>query len=218
MKKAGLVALVMAVVALWPSPARADDSWWGWLAELSGPGYFQGPLETFPVACWRADRRVDCHAFGKPEGTNRMERFNKSLQVTVGFMSSNGRLRFKDVYATPDTRAVHVIPVSAAFLFRPHQSIDIGPGAGFLFFSGEDVHSHVRLVLHPVDASWKFLLTSGKSNGPWQRALGLDFQSLYITEGFTGADFGNATTAYVKRREFQGMVGISIDINELRAR
>ena len=88
---------------------------------------------------------------------------NGTLEVTAGALTSRDRPRFKDQDAAAEDKAnqdtVYAYPLSAQFMFRPHRSLDLGPGAGVLLFSGKDVEARARFVVIPVSLSWKPFLT-----------------------------------------------------------
>jgi hypothetical protein len=213
----------MTVVALWPATAHAALGWWGWLEELSGPGFFDGPMGSIEVKCWQGRDRRECRPFSRQDpNKQRNERFDRYLQITFGGLTSRSRPRFKDLVAlgrdTPDNHLpVRVFPLSVEYMFRPHPSIDIGPGAGVLLLTGTHVDAHARLVLIPVTACWKFLLTADSpAPSKLRRAIGLSFQTVYITKGFSGRDFGDGVTTFRSKPELRALAGISIDITELR--
>lgn len=216
MTKARVVVL-LAVIVLWPVAAQAADGWWAWLEELSGPGYFTGPMYSLPVKCWQDGEPTTCGC-----GLFRTVRYDKSIRITVGWLSSGDRARFKDLPAAgkddPNNhRRVIAIPLNAALMFRPQRSIDIGPGAGVLLFAGQDVNVHARLVLIPVSASWKFLLSNNDwEDTHWRRAFALEFQTYYITKGFTGQSFGSSVTTYRAPAELRASVGLSVNLGAWR--
>lgn len=219
MKFARLLIFVM-FVCLWPGTAHAARSWWGWLEELSGPGPFTGPMYSMPAVCWDSEgKKIPCRLFRRSDG-ERDKDIKKSLEITAGWLTSRSNPRFKDLVTAnmdhPDNRrSVFAFPVNATYLFRPHRSLDIGPGAGVLFFSGKDVRVKARFVVIPVSASWKFLLCS-RTNHWIRRALSLEFQTNYILQGFSGRDFGSSTTRFTSGRELVGSIGVAVDLGEFR--
>jgi hypothetical protein len=222
MTKARVLA-VLAIIILWPSPAHAARGFWAWLEELSGPGSFDGPMYAMPIKCWHDGATVPCGYF-KPHDPNvdRNETINRTFEISFGVLDSGDRPRFKDLVASgrddaDNHRKVIVVPINGVFLFRPHRSLDIGPGAGVLLFFGDGVEANPRLVLIPVSATWKPLLSTTQSEdrtGRLGRMLGLEFQASYITKGFTGADFGSTQTTYRPVREVRATAGISLDFRE----
>jgi len=213
--------ILMMVAALWPSTAHAARGWWEWLEELSGPGHFDGPAFSFELKCWKGKDPVPCNRFKRPEPSiERDQRLDRYLEITAGWLTSRDRPRFKDlVEAGRDTaanhEAVYVYPLSAAFMFRPHRSLDLGPGAGVQLFSGKGVEAHSRFVLIPLNLSWKpFLTKDAWHPGTIGRALSFDVQTTVITKGFTGRDFGDATTSFRSGPEMRFIAGISFDFAE----
>lgn len=219
MRRARLLVLFAIAVAS-PVTAYAQDGWWAWLEQMSGPGYYQGPMGSVPLVCWHDTDRVDCGWFKaqpKPR-PERNDRLNKFLQVSFGVLTSNDRPRYKDLPATgANIEHVILVPVNATFMFRPHRSLDIGPGAGAFLFFGPNLNDRARFVLMPVAASWKFLLT--KRSWPdtrRRRIFGLEFQTYYITKGFDNNSFGNSASTSKIPPELKGMIGLSIDLGEWR--
>jgi hypothetical protein len=100
-------------------------------------------------------------------------------------------------------------------MFRPHRSVDLGPGAGVLLFSGTGVEAHARFVVIPVNLSWKpFLSKDSCHPGAFGRGFSLDVQTAVITKGFTGRDFGDSTTSFRSGPEMRFLAGISYDFAE----
>jgi hypothetical protein len=218
------VLAVMTFVAFWPATAHAARSWWGWLEELSGPGPFMGTLYSIPVVCWGAEGRVDCENYHRPKDAkpedDRDRRIKRSLQITAGLLSSGHQPRFDNLVGIPEEerdnrRRVFAVPVNAAFMFRPHRSLDIGPGAGLVYFTGRDVHANARFVLIPVSGSLKFLLLGKAKNSPWRRMLSVEYQLSHVTKGFNPEDFGSSKGSLRNRREFLNSFGLAVDIGEM---
>jgi hypothetical protein len=240
MKRAPLW-MAVAIVLLLPSTAHADLAGWiAWLEELSGPGPFHGAMFSVSVRCWHkgSNKPQGCGIFekgslarrgifDKPEDAKKPENAKKiidrTLEVSFGFLTSGDNPRFNDlVVSNKDTSAnhepVHAYPVNTTFLFRPHQSIDIGPGMGIVAFSGKDVHAGTRFVLIPVAARWRPGLAFERSaHSTLARIICLEFHTYYFTQGFNASDFGTSTgSTFTARRELRGNVGISIDFGDLQ--
>jgi hypothetical protein len=188
------------VAALWPATVHA--SFWSWLEELSGPGPFRGYMVSFPVPCpdaqgvWRT-----CHV-----GPGKTQ----TVVVRFGRLNSEGHLRFKDLPDTPENRReVHVIPVSVLWMFHPHRSVEVGPGAGFLRVSGEGFDGFARLSLTPVSASFSpFAL---KWDSKWAYLLRLEYDSSFFPRGFKGTDFQNTATRFDSGAEVLTRAGVVLD-------
>jgi hypothetical protein len=214
------VVILMMVAALWPATAHAARGWWGWLEELSGPGHFDGPVISWELKCWKGKEPIPCNPWKRKDpAVERNVRMNRYLEITAGALTSRGRPRFKDPDATAADKANHdtvrAYPLSAQFMFRPHRSLDLGPGAGILLFSGKGVEAHARFVVTPVSLSWKPFLTKDS----WHpntigRALSFDVQTTVITKGFTGQDFGGSAASFRAGPEMRFLAGISFDFSE----
>lgn len=200
------LALFVCLVALWPSTARADVSGWlAWLEELSGPGPFVGYIASFPIPCRIWER---CHV--GPRKT-------QTIVVRLGRLSSGDRPRFKDLENTPfdDRRSVHVWPVSVLWMFHPHPSFEIGPGAGFIAVSGEGFKGFAKLSLTPLNAS--FAPFAVRSDSRWAQLFRIELDTSYVPQGFSGADFKNDRTAFDSGAEFLTRAAIGLDIGGLIA-
>ena len=167
--------LLSALIAFVPASASAGDrSWWAWLEELSGPGYFTGFMVTVDLKCTPPEGR--CGNYKAPDLTiDRGDRINKTISVTFGRLSSGNRPRFKDLPSAtgdPNLDTVYAYPLHTTVRWRLHRSMDLGPGAGVLLFSGNNVNDHVRIILIPVSASWKPALTKQSwRDSRWTRAF-----------------------------------------------
>jgi hypothetical protein len=166
------------------------------------------------VVCWHKgsnDPHLLCGMF-KEHSATRLMQIDRTLEVSSGVLNS-GHPRFND---TPsDTEGVKAIPVNVAFMMRPHRSLDIGPGAGLIFFNSEKTPT--RFVITPVNVRWKpFLTVNSWPNNAWSRGFGLEFQSYWITKGFTASDFGTTTSSYSSGKELRTMLGISFDFGDIR--
>lgn len=214
------VVILMMVAALWPATAHAARGWWEWLEELSGPGHFDGPAFSYEVMCWKGKEPVACGRWKRRDPSiERNVRLDRYVEITAGALTSRSRPRFKDPDATAADKANHdtvrAYPITAAFMFRPHRSLDLGPGAGVLLFSGKGVEAHSRFVVIPVNLSWKPFLTKDSWHpGTIGRALSLDVQTTVITKGFTGEDFGGSAASFRSGREMRFIAGISYDFAE----
>lgn len=213
------VVMLMMIAALWPATAHAARGWWGWLEELSGPGYFHGPLISVEAKCWKGTEPVPCSRFKRKDpSVERDQRLDRYLEVTIGGLTSQERPRFKDPVTAADAAnhdPVWAIPLSAEFMFRPHRSLDLGPGAGVLLFTGTGVESHARFVVNPLNLSWKPFLTKSTSHpGTFGRSFSFDVQTLVITKGFTGQDFNGTAASLQPRREMRLLAGFSWDFAE----
>jgi hypothetical protein len=143
----------------------------------------------------------------------------RSIQVTFGVLSSGHNPRLDELVGTPgqeeeNRRRVFAVPVNAAFMLRPHRSLDIGPGAGLIYFKGEGTPATTRFVIIPANLSWKFLLYGRTPSRPWRRMLSFEYQGSYVTKGFTASDFGAPSAAFKTGREFQHSFGVAVDIGE----
>jgi hypothetical protein len=200
--------LFVCLVALWPATAHADwAGWMSWLEELSGPGPFLGPTVSFPVPCRHEITGWGACRLG-PGGT-------QTITIRFSRLSSGNRPRFKDLEGTPldDRRPVHVWPVSVLWMFHPHRSIEIGPGAGFMPVSGDGFDTFTKLSITPVSASFAPFALHSKS--PWASVLRIDLDSSFFPQGFKASDFDNQDTTFRSGPEFLTRFAVGLDFGRL---
>jgi hypothetical protein len=215
MTRTRLSLLVITAVLLWPSPAHAAQGFWGWLEELSGPGPFTGWLFSTPVACRQGDEWVYC---GPGKLRRDSKEIRRKIELKFGVLSSDERQRFQDLPkdATGNVGSVYAVPVTVVYAFRLHRTIEAGPGVGFLRISGSGFKSLYRLTLSPVNATIRPLLARESwENNRWARVVRFEFDTLLVTAGFDGADFGNSETSFRSGREFLTKIGFVLDFGEV---
>ena len=179
-----------------------------------------GTMYSSPVVCWgEGVTHVGCDNFARPEPfVERNGTVKKSLQLTFGVLSSGHNPRFDKLVGVPEQeeanrRRVFAVPVNAAFMLRPHRSLDVGPGVGFIYFKGDGTPSTTRFVV-VGNVSWKFLLYGATPSRPWQRMVSLEYQGTYVTKGFTGADFGGPAALLNTSGEYRHSLGVAVDLGE----
>ena len=207
-----LIVFVLALV-LWPASAFAAKSFWAWLEELSGPGPFKGYVFSVPVTCVQGGEGKPCWQVVSRRESGRYQR----VVLRVGYFDSGDNLRFKDL---PDTLAnretVRVWSVSGNYMFHIASGIELGPGAGFMRFSGSGFDPIHRATVTPVTVSVAPFLLGGK----WKdrraaHLLRFEFEEMLVTKGFKGADFGNTATSFSVGAEFLARVGFVVDFSSL---
>jgi hypothetical protein len=209
--------VLTALMILVPTRAYADRSWWAWLEELSGPGWFGGPMYSKPLRCWDADRqKVRCLPGVDKDGRQPKD-IKSSLHLTVGWLSSYHRPRFDNVGGSPEsnenTRPVYVVPLHATYAYRPGRAWEFGTGGGVMFFYGDEVHSHVRPIWTPVTVTWRFLLRGDHPN-TFQRGVALEGQTYYIFPGFNGTSFSSTDNGFSSPPELKGSIGVSFSFGQ----
>lgn len=209
MTRTRLSLLVMTAILLWPSPAHAARSFWGWLEELSGPGPFKGGGYSQAVACLNAEKRLDwCWRPKEPKDGSEIP---QTLMVSIGVFNSDDGPRFNDLPETDaDNRGkVRLWSVTALYLFRLG-ALDIGPGAGFMRLSGAGFDPFYKLVLTPLNASFAPFAVTSKSRRA--RFLRLELDQSFVPQGFTGTDFNNPRTRFDSGPEFITRAAIVVDL------
>jgi hypothetical protein len=203
--------LMMIALLLWPAQAYAARGFWGWLEELSGPGPFTGKGFSQAIACvggnpdrvtWCKDTRDKKDVPGIPQ----------TILISTGWFASDGP-RFSDLPATdPDNLGkVRLWSLNGLYLFRPHRSLDIGPGVGFVRLSGAGFDPFYKPVLTPMHASFSpFTLIWPSSK--IARIPRVDFELAFFPKGFNGKDdFNNRNTTFDSGPEVIKRLGIVFD-------
>jgi hypothetical protein len=215
--KWGRLVVLLGVITLWPNAAYAG--FWAWLEELSGPGPFDGLVLSGPVLCERDGKLVKCWP-KIPGGISEAEaatyRPKRMVVLSVGFLDSGDRVRFKDEEQTPDRREVNVVQVSGLYMFRLHRALDAGMGAGFMRFSGEGFDPLTRFTLVPASLSFRPLSVSDKLKDRWfSYFVRLELETSFVTEGFTAAQFGNSTSKFSVGRELLTRAALVFDFGSI---
>ena len=215
--KWGRLVVLLGVITLWPNSAYAG--FWAWLEELSGPGPFDGFVLSGPVLCERDGKLVKCWP-KIPEGTTEAEaaanyRPKRMVVLSVGFLDSGDRVRFKDE-EPPDRREVNVVQVSGLYMFRLHRALDAGMGAGFMRFYGEGFDSLTRFTLVPASLSFRPLAVGGKLKNLWPSSfVRLELETSFVTEGFTAAQFGSSTSKFSVGRDLLTRAALVFDLGSI---
>ena len=192
--------LLIALIAFCPARAYALEGWWDWLDALSGPGPYVGlgaVGHSFCVPGVSRDSDAKCWW----ENREREGRFKQVIDVRTGWMTDVGDERFQD---DPDDRgSANVWSLEGIYLVRLSGSfeIDMGPGVGLMRFSGkdrsgEDFDAIYRFTIIPVSFSFAPFAPKGVDS------FRLRLDTIYVPDGFTGAQFGNAVTSFRSGGEF----------------
>jgi hypothetical protein len=209
--------LAAALLAGWPASAYAASDIIGWFGELSGPGPFKVKGTGFESRAWcfstaeaardSVGQKVLNCLLDDPEKTRAVVSFQ------VNWASSGPIQLFKD--DPTDFREVHERTINVMFMYRANSVLEVGGGLSWMQFSSDEgkAFSFSRAGFTPARVTFTPL---GAIHGsPRARALArvvhLQFESVYISGGFSGADFNNTKTAYKVDAEFQGHASILID-------
>jgi len=217
----GRLVVLLGIITLWPSAAYAG--FWAWLEELSGPGPFYGYVLSSPILCVRDGQLVPCWKSVPPkisEEEARKYRPKRLVYLSVGRLGSGDNLRFKDLPDTPENRSeVNVLQVSGLYMFRLHPALDAGFGAGTLRFSGEnddDFKPVWRFALIPVSVSVRPLSLVPQWKDRWFAYLVRgEFETSFVTSGFTAKQFGNSTSSFSSGAEFLTRAAVVIDLGSI---
>jgi hypothetical protein len=213
MKRSRLLLLV-GIFAVWPSLASAQDGWFGWLEQLSGPGPFHGGGAAVRLFCVLEDGKVTrCFT---DQNADRNNPIRGVFELRASWLTSGDNPRFRDTPA--DTRSVHAFWIDPVFFVRVDRALDVGAGAGLIRFSGDGFNPLYRMTFTPVSVSFvpfAFAQPGDAGLRRWARVVRLRFEETYLTKGFTGADFGSTDTKFSTGGEFRASAGIVFDFASL---
>jgi hypothetical protein len=188
--------LMIALIAFCPARAYALEGWWDWLDALSGPGPYHGlgfgqtllckaeSDNNFRTLCWREDAEL-----------------RQVVEARVSwFIWDFGDQRFQD--DPGDIRSVNAFAFDGFYLFRINDDldIDIGPGMGFLRYSGEGFDPLYRFTFTPL--SFSIAPFASRSQSQVARGFRLRLDAMVVPAGFTGGQFGNTVTSFRSGGEF----------------
>jgi hypothetical protein len=201
------VALLAALLALWPAHAQAARGFWAWLEELSGPGPFYGrPMVSLTVACFDSDYALESCA-------RDFNRERPTLVVRFGRLHTEDTPRFADV--PDDRREVRVFPLSVGVMYHPHSAFSLGPSVGFMRFSGEGFSPFYKLTLTPMSMAVTPLAFGDWKDKRLARILRFELETSFVPQGFKGSDFENPNTRFDSGPEFLTRFATVIDLGEL---
>jgi hypothetical protein len=220
-----VLAIAMLVTLGWPSAARAESDILGWLGELSGPGPFKiyGLGVEVHAWCWSEAAAVN-DPFLHKWGNCILENADKVRPVTVSFQASRAKTGASQLFKDDptDSRNIYEDTYSGLLMFRANKLIDAGFGVSAIHFSGDADTANktssfgfwrfgltpARVVLNPL----ALMSASTERERALRRLIHLQVESVLITGGFSGSDFGNSKTAYKSSAEFQTRLQFLIDI------
>jgi hypothetical protein len=196
MRRLTLVMLV-CVCALVPTAARADNGGWlDWLYSLDPK--LVGIGTEFHLCLDDTSTIVNCEDwfgiahkfFGEPWVS--LDKVKHEVDFRVGYYWKYGD-RFSDVPDPLEENSIHAFRLMVLYHYRPPEKhLAVGFGAGFMPFFGDGFGSFSRGVLTPLSV----IYAPATSGNLWKKAFIIRVESSYITQGFTGADFGNSITKY----------------------
>lgn len=194
-------ALLTALI-LFPRSAHAQG-FIDWLEKMSGPKLW-GVGTDLHLLCVMDDGRSIpiCQRLITSENLQ-SDRIRHIVDARVVYYRKYGE-RFSDVI---DPRALHALRVAGMYHYRVVPWLDLGAGGGFLRFTGEGFDDAVtRGVLTPVS-----LIIAPFRSGE-ARGVRIHFTASFITQGYSGADFGNTATRFSTNGEWNNSFGVGYDL------
>ena len=215
--------------------ARADAQILRWIYELSGPGPFlgweferrlicvtepdpdAGPATTPSPGRERAARALEilgpgCFANPVPQGRRRSASFN----LAVGVLEAR---RNKLKYEPGASRDVKLTTLEPTFWWRPLDAIEVGTGAGVLWFSGPAFDSFSRGFFEPLRLDVKPLALlgdmAGRRHPAWTELLSVRAGFIVLPNAFRAEDFGAVPGSFQVSREVLPTFSVFIDFDPL---
>jgi len=227
-----MTRLFRTSVILWllclGAPSRADASIMDWLDRLSGPGPFWGIDFDMQVNCpSRASSSVNQGNRFKVLAANIViscpdERFDKrhvNWYLTPGLGWTKQLNHLGDVPPTnPDaTKAIGTDKLGTAIDYTVAPAVDIGAGAGFLYFYGPRFVNFARPYVQPFRVAirpglFKPGASTESTSSTVRGALAINFSVTMIVGTIAGSDFGVPASSFHVHNEFVPEVGISLDV------
>jgi hypothetical protein len=212
-----LIVLV-SLFAMWPAGAYAQSDILDWVAELSGPGPFNGHLQTVNIRfmCVKNTGGGTHDVTSCVSDTD--EKIKFVLDVNFGLAASDSNLRFKDVSPQAPLNALPVreFRIGATYSYRVSPMLDVGAGAGAMIFTGDGFTNQTHPFVTPLAVSWvPFGLVRDPKHPTrlkWGRVLRVRFSERYILGDINAVqDFNALTSTYVKSGEFNANLGLGLD-------
>ena len=205
-------------VLVFVAPAPSEAGLFSWLDRLSGPGPFWGVDFGIALRCpdtkdkpnlleATADIRFSC-----PGEDLTKRRFNWFMNVGVARASDND-LDYGERSAPAPSKAVNVLKMGTSVDFRPVPSVEVGTGAGFIYFGGPRFVNFARPYFQPLRLSVRPLIIGRYSKR--RSALMLQFNLNMIVGTIDGASFGAPADPLNKHNEVLKEYGVGIDFLKL---
>jgi len=208
------LAIMTCVFTLAATAARADDGGWlEWLYRLDPK--FVGIGSDIHLLCLDKDKKpMKCeewfliprllkHTPISPDDAVRIDELKHQIDFRFGFFWKYGE-RFPDV---SDTRSIKALKLMVMYNYQADEHIMVGFGMGFMPFFPEGAPAFSRGILTPISVTYG-PFTSGNIA---RKSFILKAESTYITQGLSGADFGNPNTRYANNGEWNFSVSTGFD-------
>jgi hypothetical protein len=214
---------LLLLLTLVPSTVQAQG-FLRWLGRLSGPGPFWGLGADIALKCLGVDETDE--APGTPEEVRprvltgfrfscpdaRLNDRHATVYLVVGgAIAENNPLNYGDAGAQTESTAVRMLKVGASIDWTVHKMVDVGTGAGMVYFAGPRFDNFSLGYVQPVRFTFRPLLISeaAKDHHGW---LLLSANWQILLGAIDGADFGAPSDPFRSRNEQDVEVGVSIDV------
>jgi hypothetical protein len=211
--------LAVAIIALLPRTAHAGLL--SWLDQLSGPGGFI----TFEASrgIWCSKPPVDrpenhtLAGFGIRAGCqSKVSLDERNLTL---FAAAGGGIAVKndlDYHGAPGSKAVRFLRAGTSLDYTLHRTLDVGVGAGVMYFVGPSFANFARIYVEPVRVGFRPLVIR---KTPRMERLGavVVYVNWHILTGTVeGKTFGAPLDPFHARNELDRKeYGLTIDVGRL---
>lgn len=231
---AGCLLLVFA------APAYLEAGLLSWLDRLSGPGPFWGIDFGIALKCPSPPppcRDPTCQGVAQTTSSVRVscpgerldkKHFNYYFNVGVAGTTRN-KLNYGDRPEPEPSTAIGLVRIGSSVDYTLDPSLDVGAGAGFMYFGGESFDNSARPYVQPLRISIRPLLLNW-SPQPFRndcnyteklRRRGwfiITFDLNLVVGTLDGASFGAPADLWRAHNEIVPEFGVSIDVVKLLAR
>jgi hypothetical protein len=241
MRRIWLKLAFCSLLFFFSSPGTADAQIWRFIYELSGPGPFNGLEWEWRVFCLSEPDRDS----QTPAAADRGDGLSRALQIlgpgclfhpvplnevrrasfNVSFGVLNARhndLRYTNLFPAgilPPSRDVKLTTLEPTFWWRPLKTVEVGTGAGFLWFSGEAFDWFQRGFLEPfrLDVRPVALIgdVTGRGHAEWTEAFSFRASLVITPAGFRAENFGAIPGTFQTAREVLPSFSVYFDIEPI---
>ena len=206
------VLLGALLVIMMPAPAHA---WFGWLDNLSGPGYFIGDEVEIRLFCFKGDEggepvRVVSVTVESGCWLVKRKHHKISINLIAGVYGalSKGDLQYADPQANKKIGLFDYGVLGSYSILD--QRVELKGGLEGNYFYGPAFDNFTRLSVAGF-FDWKPFARKGASEQAWRDIVTLRLGALYFPDGFDSTDFGATPGGFHTTHELIPFVGVAYD-------
>ena len=211
--------LAVAILALLPRTAHAGLL--SFLDQLSGPGGFITLDVSRGIWCSKppTDRPENRTLGGLGIRAGCQSKVSLDERNLTLFASVGGGIAVKnnlDYGGAPGSKAVRFLKAGASLDYTLHRTLDVGTGAGVMYFTGPSFPNFARVYVEPVRLGFRPLVIKKTPRMQLLGAVVLYANWHILTGTVEGKTFGAPLDHFRARNELdRGEYGVTIDIGRL---